>query len=49
MGCGGKNNLPKKWKKKGMKREKGDVKMGCEKEQIIHRKNGCGEKLMIWG
>lgn len=27
--------------------EKG--KRGCEKEQIIHRKNGCGEKLMIWG
>ena len=49
MGCGGKNNLPKKWKKKGRKREKGDVKRECEKEQIIHRKNGCGEKLMIWG
>ena len=47
MGCGGKNNLPKKWKKKGMKREKGDVKMGCEKEQIIHRKKLCGEKLKI--
>lgn len=40
MGCGGKNNLPKKWKKKGMKREKGE----CEKEQIIHRKKNYAAK-----
>lgn len=35
--------------KEGNEKGKRGCEKECEKEQIIHRKNGCGEKLMIWG